>query len=160
MLCPFLLTILFIETSSLFIVKTHSLLSKTISTIASFEGEATLLPKKRRFWAFAALKDLILNLPRTKHKASDMLLFPDPLGPRITLIPSVKGNSVFLGKLLKPCITSLFTWNMKTSCGFSIQQPSASFHCLRMIQVENLVIYIQPSSRIFSLPLMDSDRKP
>jgi hypothetical protein len=51
--------------------------------------------------------DFMLNLPKTKHKASDMFDFPEPFGPKITLIPEVKGISVFLGKLLKPCITKL-----------------------------------------------------
>ena len=49
MLCPFNLTILFIEISSDSIEKVLSVLSKTISTIASFAGEAALVPRKIRF---------------------------------------------------------------------------------------------------------------
>ncbi len=107
MLCPFNLTILFIEISSDSIEKVLSVLSKTISTIASFAGEAALVPRKIRFLAFTARIDFMLNLPKTKHNASDILDFPEPFGPNITFIPDVKGISVFLGKLLKPCITSL-----------------------------------------------------
>ena len=109
MLCPFFLTILFIEISSSFVPKILFVLSNTISTDASFDGDATFVPMKRRLLAFAALIDFILSLPKTKQSASVMFDFPDPFGPKITFIPGVKGSSVFLGKLLNPCITNFFT---------------------------------------------------
>ena len=108
-LCPFLLTILFIETSFESKVNVLSSLEKIISTIASLEGEATFVPMKIKLLAFFALIDLMLNLPRTKHRASEILLFPEPFGPKITFIPVSKGISVFLGNDLNPYITNLFT---------------------------------------------------
>src|SRR3989344_2988198 len=96
----------FIDNSPSGIEKILFELSKTISTDASLAGDASFVPKKIRFSAFAARIDFMLNLPRTKHKASEMLDFPEPFGPSITFIPGVKGISVFLGKLLNPCITN------------------------------------------------------
>jgi len=83
-------------------------LSKIISTEASFAGDAAFVPKKIKLLAFAARIDFIESLPRTKHNASVILLFPEPFGPKTTFIPEVKGISVLLGKLLKPYITSFF----------------------------------------------------
>ena len=68
-------------------LKTLSELSNTISTIASFAGEAILEPIKIKLLAFAALIDFIDKRPRTKHSASEMFDFPEPFGPRTTLIP-------------------------------------------------------------------------
>src|SRR3989344_7365703 len=116
-LCPFFLTILFIETSCSCKEKTFWELSKMISTDASFAGPISLVPKNIRLPAFAARNDFMLILPRTKHIASETLLFPLPFGPRMTFIPGVKGISVFLGKLLKPCITSLLMYIKKESRG-------------------------------------------
>ncbi|VVB83172.1 Uncharacterised protein [uncultured archaeon] len=106
MLCPFLLTTLSIEISFLSTEKVLSELSITISTFASFAGAAALLPKKIKFPALTALIDFMLNLPRTKHNASEILLLPLPFAPTITLIPGASGISVLLTKLLNPCITS------------------------------------------------------
>ena len=55
---------------------------------------------------FSALRDLAELFPRTKHNASLKLLFPEPFGPTITLIPLSKFISVFGAKDLKPCIES------------------------------------------------------
>lgn len=57
-----------------------------------------------------ALMDFALNLPKTKHRASEILDFPLPFGPKIILIPFVNSSSVFFGKLLKPYITSFLIW--------------------------------------------------
>src|SRR5919202_984989 len=47
-------------------------------------------------------KLLALCSPRIQRTASTMLLFPDPLGPTIAVMPSPKENSVLSAKLLKP----------------------------------------------------------
>ena len=85
-------------------------LSKMSSTIASDEPLYVLFPEKSRLAAFAALMLLMLNLPRTKQRASAMLLLPEPFGPTITFIEFSKGMSVFLAKDLNPCITIFFMW--------------------------------------------------
>ena len=118
MLCPLLLTILFTVISGLSTEKIFLELSKTISTDASFAGAIFSPPRKIRLPALAALRDFMLILPRTKQMASDMLLLPEPFGPRNTFIPGVNGISVFLGKLLKPCIISLFMYIEKIAKGY------------------------------------------
>ena len=87
--------------------------SNITSTDASFAGDADLVPRKIKFFALAALIDFILNLPKTKHNASEILLFPEPFGPRRIFIPGVKSSSVFFGKLLNPYITSFFIYAIK-----------------------------------------------
>src|SRR3989304_6892157 len=98
MLGPLLLTILFIVISGLSTEKIFWELSKTISTDASFAGAIFSPPRKIRFPALAALRDFMLILPRTKQIASEMLLLPEPFGPRKTFIPWLNGISVLFGK--------------------------------------------------------------
>src|SRR3989338_3325471 len=102
MLWPFILTILFREISFLSILKALSSLSKTNSTYASRAGLIYLEPMKTKLRAFSARIDFIDNLPNTKQIASEILDFPDPFGPIITLIPLSNGISVFLANDLKP----------------------------------------------------------
>src|SRR5438309_6767402 len=54
----------------------------------------------------SALRDLAEILPRTKQMASQMLDFPAPFGPQITLNPFSKGIETLLLKLLNPCNVS------------------------------------------------------
>jgi hypothetical protein len=65
-------------------------------------------PINRRFFAFAALIDFIESLPSAKQSPSDILDFPEPFAPIMTLIPLSNGISVLFAKLLKPCSTILF----------------------------------------------------
>src|SRR3972149_12282833 len=118
MLCPLPLTILFIVISGVASEKILWELSKTISTDASFAGAIFSPPRKIRFPALAALRDFMLILPRTKQMASEMLLLPEPFGPRNTFIPGVNGISVLRGKLLKPCIIRLFMYIEKIDKGY------------------------------------------
>ena len=110
MLWPFFLKILRIDISFSINEKVLSVLSKIISTDASFAGATSFVPIKIKLLAFAALIDFALNLPKTKHKPSDTLDFPLPFGPRTQLIPGVNGISVFLTKLLNPYITNFLIY--------------------------------------------------
>src|SRR3989344_2706957 len=94
------------------IEKTLSELSKTSSTYASFNGANCFVPMKIKFEDFSARIDFALSLPRTKHKASVIFDLPEPFGPITQLISGLNGTSVFLGKLLNPCITSFFIYGI------------------------------------------------
>ena len=80
-------------------------LSNVTSTNASLAGFTNFEPENNKLVVFSALIDFADKRPRAKHKASDMLLFPQPFGPTTTVIPLSNITSVLLANDLKPCIT-------------------------------------------------------
>jgi len=59
-------------------------------------------------------------LPRTKQKASVMLVFPAPFGPVTQVNPLGKGTDVLRLKDLKPCITIFSNLSILYLCVFTL----------------------------------------
>ena len=91
------------DTSAVSKENSWALLSNTMVTSAAFFGFLPSAPEKmissvfcpRRLWTFCS--------PKTQRTASEILLFPQPFGPTITVIPSANSIVVLSAKDLNPC---------------------------------------------------------
>ena len=63
--------------------------------------------------------------PMTQRMASEILDFPDPLGPTMAVMSSPKVRTVLSGKDLNPWISSAFKYNSHTSF---LPEPSPCLH--------------------------------
>ena len=68
--------------------------------------------------------------PRTQRTASATLLFPEPLGPTIAVIPSEKWNSVLVANDLYPCNVRCFNriCQVPSSSSSPARRRGAGFH--------------------------------
>ncbi len=79
-----------------------SVLSNTNVTSANPKGFLELEPEKITSSILEPRRVLALCSPKAHLIASAMLLFPDPLGPTIAVIPGEKVSSVLSAKDLNP----------------------------------------------------------
>lgn len=84
------------------------MLSKVRLTSAMPLGLLVLEPLNTKAPWFSLLKADILCSPITQRMLSMILLFPQPLGPMMPVIPSSKSRVVLSAKLLNPLMSKLF----------------------------------------------------
>ena len=87
-----------------------SVLSIVIDTSANPTGLLLAVPAKITSSILPPLRLFALCSPNTHLTASDMLLFPLPLGPTTAVIPLLNSSFTFSGKDLKPCKSSSFKY--------------------------------------------------
>ena len=80
----------------------RSVLSSTNVTWAKPTCFRCSVPPKMTSSIFAPRRPLALCSPMTQRMASEILLFPEPLGPTMAVISSPKFRTVLSGKDLKP----------------------------------------------------------
>ena len=89
-------------TSAVSRASSRALLSRTSVTSAPFFGARVSEPEKMMSSAFCPRIFRTFCSPRTQRTASEILLFPQPLGPTITVMPSEKSIVVLSAKDLNP----------------------------------------------------------
>ena len=85
-------------------------LSNTSDASANPNDFLFCVPAKIMSSDFEPLSDFILCSPRTHLIASEILLFPDPLGPITAVLPGLNSNVVLLANDLNPCNSKLFKY--------------------------------------------------
>ena len=86
--------------------KLLSALSKYMDTLANPIGLRISVPANITSSIFPPRRFFADCSPRTQRTASDTLLFPDPLGPTIHVIPSLKSNVNLSANDLNPYISN------------------------------------------------------
>ena len=118
-----------------------SLLSNTKDASANPKDFLFCVPANITSKDFAPLRDFILCSPSTHLIASDILLFPEPLGPIAVVIPGLSSNIVLSAKDLNPCNSNLFKYIFYSSVSIGTPsfgtkisqkgQPSFIFYCYK-----------------------------
>ena len=107
---PLLYILLVTVTSVYSIGSPPSALSNTNDTSANPNDFLFCVPANIMSNDFEHLNALLLCSPNTHLIASDMLLFPDPLGPITVVIPCFSSITVLSANDLNPCISILFKY--------------------------------------------------
>ena len=94
------------------VLKMCSVLSITSVTWAKPTGERFWVPPKITSSILAPRRVLELCSPMTQRMASEILDFPEPLGPTMAVMSSPKRIRVLSGKDLKPCNSNDFRYTV------------------------------------------------
>src|SRR3989344_5135100 len=75
---------------------------------AALRGDFWSLPAKITSAAILPRRSFIDCSPKTHRRLSAILDLPEPLGPTTAVMPGSNSKTVFLAKLLNPCISTFF----------------------------------------------------
>ena len=133
-----------IATSTVSSGSSHPLLSRTSVTSAPFFSRRVSEPEKIISSAFCPRIWRTFCSPSTQRTASEILLFPHPFGPTMTVMPSEKSIVVLSAKDLKPC-----------SVNRSSFMSSPSLHNIVLINRHTVfTVYSRDNTTIGLLPLL------
>ena len=124
--------------------KMCSVLSSTSVTWAKPTGPRFSVPPKITSSIFLPRRLLTDCSPMTQQMASEMLDFPEPLGPTTAVMSSPKRRTVLSGKDLKPWISSARRVHKHTSFCRGISVSSAARRSYRPKNSDIAVYCITP----------------
>ena len=141
-LSPLRRSLLVMDTSVVSRGSSWAELSNTSCTSAPFFACLDSEPEKMISSAFCPRRFLTFCSPSTQRTASEILLFPQPLGPTMTVMPSANSMVVLSAKDLNPC-------SVKRS-NFMVS-PCSRFSMLSLLIIQEMGEVCRGENRFLSL---------
>ena len=118
-------------------------LSRHSETSAKPVGLRFSVPAKITSSILLPRKDFMLCSPITQRIASEILLFPLPLGPTIAVMPLPKSRDILSTNDLNPCISSFFKYISTPPFYFNTNRGHIQLHfSKKIIFFKKLLTYI------------------